>query len=80
MEEASGDATEIWPDNLAAVNVFIAMTTQWRSNMGGPTGLDYGALPVVMRLAGVPLAERAGVFESIRILEDAALEAMRTKK
>lgn len=56
------------------------MMTQWRSNMGGPTGLDYAALPAVMRLTGVPPAQRADVFEAIRVLEDAALEAMRTKK
>lgn len=70
---------EVWPDNVQALNVFIAMATQWRSGMAGATGLDYAALPVVMRLAGVPFAERAGVFESIRILEGAALDEMRKK-
>lgn len=69
----------MWPDNALAVNAFIAMSTQWRVGMAGATGLDYGALPVVMSLAGVPAAERAGVFESIRVLEDAALETMRKK-
>ena len=63
-----------------SIGVFIAMSTQWRVGMAGATGLDYGALPVVMRLAGVPVAERAGVFESIRILEDVALEVMRKKQ
>jgi len=55
------------------------MGTQWRPGAAGLIGLDYNALPVVMRMAGVPLAERADVFESIRTLEDAALETMRQK-
>jgi hypothetical protein len=80
MDEASGSAVEIWPDNAQAVNVFIAMSTQWRSGFAGPTGLDYNALPVVMRLAGVPAGERSEVFDALRVLEDAALETMRAKK
>lgn len=70
----------MWPDNWAAVMVFDAMATQWRvGGMGAATGLDYGVLPTVMRLAGVPPAERSELFESIRILEAAALEMMRQK-
>lgn len=76
VDEAS-PGIEVWPDNVLAVNVFIAMSTQWRSSGVGVIGLDYNALPVVMRFSGVPPADRAGVFESIRILEDAALETMR---
>lgn len=45
--------------------------------MAGATGLDYNALPGVMRLIGVPTAERADVFESVRIMEDVALSKMR---
>lgn len=70
----------MWPDNIAAVNVFIAMGTQWRIAMNGPTGLDYNALPGVMRLCGVARSEWPEVFESIRTLEDAALGIMRKKK
>jgi len=55
------------------------MATQWRSSGYGATGLDYNALPVVMRLSGVPASERNEVFQSIMILEGAALEEMRKK-
>lgn len=48
--------------------------------MSGATGLDYNALPVVMRLNGVPVKDRGAVFEDIRIMEDAALDTMRAKK
>lgn len=67
---------EVFPDNVEAVNVFIAMSTQWRTAgmVGVPTGLDYSALPTVMGLCEVAEADRAEVFEGVRILEDAALE------
>jgi hypothetical protein len=31
-------------------------------------------------MAGVPLAERADVFDAVRILEDAALKSMRRQQ
>jgi hypothetical protein len=62
---------------MAAVNVFIAASTQWRTGMNGPTGLDYTALPVVMRMIGIAPADRADTFEGVRILEDAALDTIR---
>lgn len=68
---------EIWPDNLAAVNVFLAMTTQWRSTGFGATGLDYSVLDFVMQRSGVQADDKDDVFESIRILEDAALAQMK---
>jgi hypothetical protein len=77
MEEASGPDVDIWPDNATAVNVFIAMSTQWRVGVAGATGLDYSALPTVMRLVGVPRGEQSDVFDSLRTMEDAALAAMR---
>ena len=75
-----GAPTGVWPDNAASVNVFIAMSTQWRAGMGGATGLDYSALPVVMRHAGIKRADQPAIFDDLRILEDAALETMRKDK
>jgi hypothetical protein len=80
VEEASGPPIEVWPDNLPAVNLFIAMGTQWRVGMSGVTGLDYNALPAVMRMTGVKSSDMAEVFNDLRVLEDAALEKMRAKK
>ena len=73
------DEFEIWPDNWLPVEVFISMGTQWRTGMAGPTGLDYGVLPDVMPLRGVPKAERAEVFDWIRMMEGEALDQMREK-
>lgn len=80
LEEAGGGLVEVWPDNLSAVNVFIAMSSQWRTGMSGATGLDYSALPEVWRRTKTPIAERDEIFDQLRVLEDAALETMRAKK
>lgn len=79
-EEASGPPVELWPDNLPAVNAFIAMSTQWRVGMNGATGLDYAVVPTVLRLAGVPRADWPEVFDGLRTMEDEALKTMREKK
>lgn len=70
----------MWPDNYPAVNVFISMSTQWRVGMAGATGLDYNALPAVLRMTQIPRSDWPEIFQSIRILEDAAMETMRKSK
>lgn len=79
LEEVETDI-EVWPDNGQAVDVFVAMMSQWRVGYAGATGLDYNVLPFVMRMNGVSAADRPDVFESVRILEQSALEAMRKKE
>ena len=79
VEEAT-QPVEVWPDNAMSVNVFITMSTQWRVGMNGATGLDYNALPAVMKLIGVPKKLRTAVFDDIRTLEDSAMETIRKAK
>jgi hypothetical protein len=74
LEEAEGDPIGVWPDNLPAINVLLAMGTQWRTGFAGITGLDYGALPEVWRRLKIPPAERDQVFQDLRTAEKAALE------
>lgn len=45
--------------------------------MGVPIGLDYSALPSVMRLFGVPAVQRRRVFDDVRVMENAAISLMR---
>lgn len=68
----------VWPDNLPAVNVFVAMSTQWRTGMSGPTGLDYSALPVVRQAQDppIPKADWPDTFDALRVLEGEALSVM----
>lgn len=65
---------DIWPENELAVLVFLDLGTQWRTGMNGITGLDYGALPVVMDIRGVPAEERQETFAGVKVMERAVLE------
>lgn len=65
-----------WPENRPATLVFLALRTQWRTGMNGPTGLDYSALPEVWRRCKVPPAERDDAFADLQVMEHAALAAM----
>ncbi|WP_454710950.1 DUF1799 domain-containing protein [Cupriavidus nantongensis] len=76
MADVTPPDAEIWPENETTVGVFVQMGTQWRVGVGGPVGLDYNALPFVMRMQGVPPDEQPDLFESIRVMERAAMEEM----
>lgn len=74
-----GDAAEfgVWPENWPAVELFAAVSTQWRVGMAGATGLDYAAVRAAMEMQGVPPADWPARFGEVRIMERAALEVMR---
>ncbi|SER52296.1 MULTISPECIES: DUF1799 domain-containing protein [Pseudomonas] len=70
----------LWPENMQAFQVFEAMMTQWRCGPGGPTGLVYSEIPVVMRYLSIPEADHGEVFDAVRVMESAALEAIHQEK
>lgn len=69
MRAQAETATEVFPENWQPLEVFAAMQTQWRTGMGGATGLDYAALPTVEVRCGVRKKQRRDVFEALRVLE-----------
>lgn len=71
------EAIEVWPENWEAALTFVALATQWRSGMNGPTGLDYGAIEPVLRLRGVASDQWSSIFDALRIMESEALDVMR---
>ena len=73
-------ADGMYPDTVQAVGIFSDMMTQWRFGAAGPTGLDYTALPIVMRMRQVERTARAEIFDDVRIMERAALQAMRERR
>lgn len=75
-EDLDRSAFEVFPDNLAAVTTFIAMSTQWRVGAAGATGLDYAALPAVLELRSVPREEWPDLFEQLQVIETEALTIM----
>lgn len=46
---------------------------------GSHVGLDYKALPEVLRMTAIPRKEWSEIFDGIRVMEDAALEQIRRK-
>lgn len=79
-EAIEANRADVWPDNVDSVNVFIAMSTQWIVDSGAAMGLNYGSIEPVLRLVKVPRKDWPEVFDDIRVMEDAALEQMRTQR
>lgn len=69
---------EVWAENWAAHQVFVALQTQWRVGLSGVTGLDYTALKTVMDIHGVE--DQKQMLEDIGIMEIAAIKIIREKK
>ena len=66
----------MFPDNVLAVSVFLECATQWRSGMGGITGLDYPAVFAVLDERGLERGspERGDTFAGVRVMERAVLQ------
>lgn len=77
-EDVATEIVEVWPENWPAYLVFAAMSTQWRIGFSGPTGLDYSALPFVMRMKRIPRDDWDDLFNQIYIMESAALAEIRS--
>src|SRR5262249_27486890 len=43
----------LWPECLAAFELFLGVQTQWVVGMGGPLGLSYGGVEACLRLYGL---------------------------
>jgi len=67
---------ELWPENLAAVDLFMEVSTQWRVGMSGPTGLDYAGVLAVMEINGIAPEDRRERLQELRVMERAALDVM----
>jgi CRISPR/Cas system-associated protein Cas7 (RAMP superfamily) len=71
----------VWEENWDTLMVFLSLSTQWRREipaMAGQMlwhGLDYTAVESVLRLMG-HWAKRQEIFESLQIMEAAALPVL----
>ncbi len=70
------DDIDVWPENNQAKDVFLAVSTQWRTGMSGAVGLDYTPLFTLMGRMRLSKPDWWALFEDIRVLEAAALDAM----
>ncbi len=83
IAERDGPASaEVWPDMVAAIDLFTALSTQWRRTLsvglGGMVhiveGLRYEAIPAVLAMTGI--APSPGLLRDLRVMEDAALAVL----
>ncbi len=70
---------EVWPENMPAISLFSSISTQWRTGMGGPTGLDYNVLFSRMDHLNLPEREYEWMFDDIRVIESEALSIINKK-
>lgn len=72
----------VWPDMVPVVELFAALTTQWRRTVVAGAagavviveGLRYEAIPVVMAMLG--LEPSRALLADLGVMEDAAIAAM----
>jgi hypothetical protein len=76
---AEQETCAVWAENWPAVQLFEAMGTQWRVGFAGPVGLDYAAIPFVLRMQSVPRADWPAVFADLGVMESEALKLMGEK-
>ena len=73
------ESAEIWPENWPIFSAFNKVSTQWNVGMSGPTGLQYLVVFEWLDRLGYKGDDWNEAFDEIRLMESAALDAMRKK-
>lgn len=75
-QEPLDDCAYLWPENEQTWGVWLQCQTQWRVGMSGATGLDYAGVRALLdEIDWTPGPERRQIFDGVRVLERATLEA-----
>ena len=70
----------IWPECWRAVQVAMALHSQWRVGPAGAIGWDYTALPIVEARIDVPAGDDAAdEFYALQVIEGEMLQLLREK-
>ena len=75
-EDFAQPPVAIWPDNQAAVELFISISTQWRTGPSGMTGLDYNVLFVRLDRMQLNPEQHEQLFQDVSRIEIEALAAV----
>ncbi|MFG0504178.1 DUF1799 domain-containing protein [Pseudomonas sp. 22373] len=76
LDDIEEEEVEVWPDAWPAFRLFDAMGTQWRVASGGPSGLDYAAIPAASSMLGIKRRDLTDIFPDLRVMEIEALAVM----
>lgn len=90
MEDAAESAAQavslnydVWPENIAIVNLFVSLATQWRLVAGMESvcyqGLDYCAVHSTLEMTGADRCAWPDLFAGLRVMEAAALDVLNDK-
>jgi hypothetical protein len=76
-EDFTAPSVDVWPENWPALKLFTRIATQWRTGAAGPVGLDYTVVYREMDRLKLDEGEQDEMMAAIRVIEVAALRAMR---
>ena len=65
---------QVWEINWDTVQMFLRLQTQWRTNMGGLTGLDYTAAEWLFKLYSVEQPRE--LLEGLQVMEAAPMSKL----
>ena len=74
LPQPAAEEFGVWPENWPTVETFLRVQTQWRTSMGGVTGLDYAAVAWVLKLYEVE--DQRSLLENLQVMEAAAMRIM----
>jgi hypothetical protein len=79
-EDYEDDATEVWPENVHAVNLFQQIGTRWiYGAMGGVAGIRWEAVYPLMDRLGLAPDAREDLLGDLEVMEYAAMEVLNRK-
>lgn len=64
----------VWPENVAHIERFYRVCTQWRTGPGGPIGLDYIVVDRDLERGGIAGTDYDEAMAAIRVMERTALD------
>lgn len=70
----------LWPENRPPIDLFCRVSTQWRMGPGGPAGLDYTSVYREIDRMNLGAEAEEEMMAAIRVIEIAALRAMRVER
>jgi hypothetical protein len=73
------DVFYLWPENEMPFGFWCSIQTQWITDQGFKTGLNYQNVEVCMRLRGIKRRAREKLFMQMQMLEQVALEEFSKK-
>ncbi|EKT4472935.1 DUF1799 domain-containing protein [Pseudomonas putida] len=76
LDDIEEEVVDVLPDAWPAFRLFDALRTQWRVASGGPSGLDYNAIPATASMLGIKRRDLTDIFPDLRVMEVEALAVM----